>query len=163
MYFIGDRGVDMIKSYEGLRLTAYFPTPDDVLTIGYGHTKTAKPGMTITMHEADLLLLDDIHWVEAVVNTYVKVTLNQNQYDALCSFVYNIGGTQFKKSTLLRKLNEMDYVGASYQFKRWNKQNGKVLKGLSRRRKVESELFDRVDKVPFREALMSLFRRKGTK
>lgn len=135
------KNVDMIKESEGLRLDAYMPTPNDVWTIGYGHTKTAKPGMKITVKGAEALLLHDLAWVEDVVNDFVEVPLTQNQYDALCSFVYNVGGSAFRKSTLLRKLNTGDYQGAADQLPRWNKQKGKVLRGLTRRRAEERTLF----------------------
>jgi lysozyme len=135
------KNVEMIKESEGLRMKAYLPTPNDVWTIGYGHTKTAKPGMTITTKEATRLLYQDLAWVEDVVNDAVKVPLTQNQYDALCSFVYNVGGGAFRKSTLLRLLNKGDYKGAADQFLRWNKQKGKVLRGLTRRRGEERSLF----------------------
>lgn len=138
---IGQAGLDLIKEFEGLRLTAYLPTADDVWTIGYGHTKTAKPGMVITEKKAEELLRGDIRWVEEALAKHVKVPLNQNQYDALASFVYNLGETNFAKSTLLRKLNGNDFVGAADQFLRWNKQGRKVLAGLTRRRTRERELF----------------------
>lgn len=135
------KNVDMIKKSEGLRLEAYLPTPNDVWTIGYGHTKTAKPGMKITTKGAEALLVHDLAWVEDVVNDFVEVPITQNQYDALCSFVYNLGGTNFGKSTLLRKLNDGDYEGAADELLRWDKQKGKVLRGLTIRRKEERELF----------------------
>ena len=135
------KNVDMIKKSEGLRLEAYLPTPNDVWTIGYGHTKTAQPGMKITTKGAESLLVHDLAWVENVVNDAVKVPLSQNQYDALCSFVYNLGGTNFRSSTLLRVLNKGDYKGAADQLLRWDKQKGKTLRGLTIRRKEERELF----------------------
>jgi len=135
------KNVEMIKVSEGLRLEAYLPTPNDVWTIGYGHTKTAKPGMKITNKGAEALLLHDLEWVEDVIELHVEVALTQNQYDALCSFIYNLGGTNFASSTLLRKLNKGDYQGAADQLPRWNKQKGKVLRGLTIRRKEERDLF----------------------
>ena len=137
----GVRDVELIKEAEGLRLEAYLPTPNDVWTIGYGHTKTAKPGMKITHAGAEALLLHDLAWVETAIDTYVQVPLNQNQYDALASFIYNVGATAFRKSTLLRLLNAGDYDGAADQFPRWNKQKGKVLNGLTNRRQKEKTLF----------------------
>ena len=137
----GIRDVELIKESEGLRLEAYLPTPNDVYTIGYGHTKTAEKGMVITLAGAEALLLHDLAWVETAIDTYVQVPLNQNQYDALASFIYNIGGTAFRKSTLLKLLNASDYDGAANQFPRWNKQKGKVLNGLTTRRQKEKTLF----------------------
>lgn len=133
--------IEMIKRHEGLRLEAYLPTPNDVWTIGYGHTKTAKPGMKITQVKAEELLRGDISWVEAAIEKNVKVPLTQNQYDALASLIYNIGAGAFARSTLLKKLNVKDYQGAADQFLRWDKQKGKTLRGLTRRRQEERELF----------------------
>lgn len=133
--------IDHIKRWEALRLEAYLPTPNDVWTIGYGHTHTAKRGMRITEEYAEQLLRRDIRWVEDTLNTYVKVPLTQKQYDALASFVFNVGSSAFRNSTLLRKLNSGDYRGAAQEFPRWNKQKGKVLRGLTRRRKDEQAIF----------------------
>ena len=138
---ISTTGLDLIKSFEGLRLEAYLPTPNDVLTIGYGHTKTVKIGMVITEAQATSLLQQDLEWVEHAVNKPVTIPITQNQYDALCSFTYNLGGPNFRSSTLLKKLNAGDYEGASLELLRWDKQAGKVLKGLTRRRQAELELF----------------------
>ena len=138
---IGKQGLDLIKSFEGLELKAYMPTPIDVPTIGYGHTKTVKMGQTITEAQAEALLKQDLGWVEAVVNKSVTVPLTQNQYDALCSFVYNLGGTNFKRSTLLKKLNNKAYSEAADELLRWDKQGSKVLRGLTRRREAEKALF----------------------
>lgn len=135
------KNVNVIKKHEGLRLEAYLPTPNDVWTIGYGHTHTTKQGMKITEAQAEKFLYLDIAWAEEAVNTLVKVRLTQNQFDALVSFVFNVGAGAFSKSTLLRLLNAGDYEGAANQFLRWNKQKGKVLNGLTRRRQEEMELF----------------------
>lgn len=137
----------IIKAHEGLRLEAYLPTPNDRWTIGYGHTATAKKGMKITPKQAEELLEQDIVWVEKVIADKVKVPLNQNQYDALGSLIYNIGATAFAKSTVLRKLNLGDYQGAADAFLMWNKQKNQstgkmqVLKGLTHRREKERALF----------------------
>lgn len=132
---------ELIKEWEQLRLKAYLPTPNDRWTIGWGHTSTARPGMVITEEEAQDLFRRDVSWAEAEVNNYVKVALTQNQFDALVSFVFNVGAGAWRKSTMLRKLNAGDYDGAAQEFPRWNKQKGKVLKGLVRRRQHEMELF----------------------
>lgn len=137
--------IDSIKMWEGLRLEAYLPTPHDVWTIGYGHTSTAYRGMVIDEAEAERLLRQDLSWVRAAIARLVNVPLTQKQYDALASWVLNLGESNFASSTLLKKLNASDYVGASKEFLKWNKQrqNGKlvVLRGLTRRREYESELF----------------------
>jgi len=138
---IGKLGLALIKSFEKLRLKAYLPTPNDVPTIGWGHTSTARMGQAISKRRAEALLLLDLRWVEAVLMRSVRVPLNQNQYDALCSFVFNIGGTNFRSSTLLKKLNSGDYLGAANELPRWNKQKRKVLRGLTRRRSEERALF----------------------
>lgn len=138
---ISPRGLDMIKKHEALRLHAYLPTKNDVPTIGYGHTKGVFLGMVITEKQATQFLAEDCEWVEKVLSDYVKVPLNQNQYDALASFIFNLGGTNFKNSTLLRKLNSGDYRGAADELPRWNKQKGVVLNGLTKRRAEERALF----------------------
>lgn len=132
--------ISLITKWEGLRLKAYQDT-GGVWTIGWGHTKTAKPGMVITEEQAIKLKKQDISWVEDVLNTTVEVPLKQHEYDALASFVFNIGGTQFRKSTLLKKLNDGDRLGAANEFKRWVYDNGKYIKGLENRRKDEELYF----------------------
>jgi lysozyme len=131
---------EIIKQFEGLRLEAY-KCPADVWTIGYGHTNKVKPGDAITEGEADILLALDVQEAERAVSSYVDVDINQNQFDALVSFVYNLGAGNFKSSTLLKKLNQGDYLGAANEFQRWNKAGGKVLRGLVRRREAEANLF----------------------
>ena len=138
---ISNAGLGLIKKFEGLRLKAYMPTPNDRPTIGYGHTKTTHMDMKITRATATELLKDDISWVEIAVKANVKVPLTQPQYDALCSFVYNLGATNFKRSTLLKKLNKGDYNGAGIELLRWDKQGSKILLGLTRRREAELALF----------------------
>lgn len=135
------KDIDSIKSWEELVLVAYLPTLNDRWTIGWGHTKTAHPGMVITEKQAEALLRSDLAWARKAVADLVDVPLSQEQYDALVSFVFNIGRTQFSKSTLLKKLNAADYEGAARQFPRWNKQKGRVLRGLTRRREYEMTKF----------------------
>jgi lysozyme len=136
------KNIDAIKDHEALRLTAYLPTRNDVWTIGYGHTKGVKEGMVITKDQAEKFLREDIAWVEDVIDSTVTVPLTQNQRDALGSLIFNIGGTQFRSSTVLRKLNDKDYNGAADAFLMWCKQRGVVLKGLVRRREQERKLFN---------------------
>lgn len=135
-----NNGINLIKQFEGCILSAY-KCPAGVWTIGYGHTKDVKLGMKITSSQATELLKDDLKTYESYVNKYVKVKLNQNQFDALVSFTFNCGGGALKSSTLLKKLNKGDYTGAANELLRWNKANGKVLAGLTRRRKAEKALF----------------------
>ena len=139
------RGIELIKEFEGCRLTAY-KCPAGVLTIGYGHTgtvdgKAVASGMTITAAKATELLRADLAKFEAAVNSYVTAPITQNMFDALVSFTYNCGAGALKSSTLLKKLNARDYDGAAAEFPKWNKVGGKVLNGLVRRRAREQQLF----------------------
>ena len=133
-------GIDLIKHFEGCELKAY-KCPAGVWTIGYGHIKGVQEGDVITEQQADEMLVEELHEYENYVNTLVNVPLNQNQYDALVSWVYNLGGGNLKSSTLLKVLNSGDYAGVPAQIMRWNKAGGKVLEGLTRRRQDEAELF----------------------
>lgn len=135
------KGLDLIKSFEGLRLSAY-KCPADVWTIGYGTTAGVKPGQTITKERAEELLREDLKRFEGYVDRLVKVPLTQGQYDALVSFVYNLGPDALEKSTLLDQLNLGDYDSAAEQFGRWVKAGGKTLAGLVRRRAAERALFE---------------------
>ena len=135
------KGLDLIKSFEGLRLSAY-RCPADIPTIGYGTTAGVKMGQTITKERAEELLCEDVKRFETQVLRLVKVPLTQGQFDALTSFVYNLGAGNLSNSTLLRLLNAGDYAGAAAQFERWNKAGGKVLAGLVRRRAAERALFE---------------------
>ena len=135
------RGLDLIKKWEGLRLEAYL-CPAGVWTIGYGHIKGVKEGDKINQPQANTLLADDVANVaESAVNAYVNVPLNQEQFDALASFTFNLGGGNLKSSTLLKKLNDGDYLGAANEFKRWVKAGGKTLNGLVDRREAEAQMF----------------------
>ncbi len=141
---ISHMGIQSLKELEGFRAKAYKDT-GGVWTIGYGTIKwLGKPveaGQTITDKEAVLALQADLAWAQTAVNQLVRVPLKQHMFDALVSFVYNIGETAFSKSTMLRLLNEGEYDQAAEQFKRWNQDNGKVIPGLVSRRKVEESLF----------------------
>lgn len=136
---------DLITKWEALRLRAYLPTPHDVPTIGWGHTRGVKMGDEISMAKAKEFLQEDLSWVRDTVRDLVKVPLTAKQRDALYSLIFNIGRTNFANSTVLRRLNARDYTGAAAAFAMWNKQrqNGKlvVLKGLTRRRAEETAYF----------------------
>jgi lysozyme len=137
------RGIDLIKSSEGLRLTAY-PDPatgGEPWTIGYGTTRGVKPGMKITATQAEEYLKTDVGRFEPELAALVKVPLSQNQWDALMSFVYNLGSANLASSTLLKLLNAGDYARAADQFPRWNKAAGKEMPGLTKRRAAEQALF----------------------
>ncbi|MCP1292527.1 lysozyme [Chromobacterium sp. S0633] len=138
---ISANGVKLIQQFEGLRLKAYQDAVG-VWTIGYGHTgPDVTPGLVISQAQADALLARDLNRFETGVSRLVQVPLNQNQFDALLSFSYNLGLGSLQNSTLLRLLNQRDYAGAAAQFPRWNKAGGKVLPGLTRRRAAEQALF----------------------
>lgn len=164
------RGVDLIQQSEGVQLVAY-PDPASSLfkecvkrgispynngflklkgyqkfdplpwTIGYGHTGNVSVFSKITLAEAESLLCTDLMKFENGVDDLVKVELNQNQFDALVCFAYNVGLGNLGKSTLLKKLNASDYIGASNEFIKWNKSKGVVLAGLTKRRQEEKNLF----------------------
>lgn len=132
----------LIKQWEGLRLDAYEDV-GGVLTIGYGHTATAKEGMRITKGQASALLRRDLASAEEAVDRLVKVDLTPNQFGALVSFVFNVGAEAFRKSTLLRKLNAGDYASVPSELARWNKVKGKTVAGLANRRAAEAGLWSR--------------------
>ena len=142
---LGSKGDALIKDFESLKLTGYLPTPNDVPTIGWGSTNIfgRKPiiGETITIEQAQVQFDLEIAEKANAVNDAVKVPLTQNQFDALVSFAYNVGIGALRSSTLLKLLNQSKYAEAADQFLRWDKQAGKVLKGLTRRRIAERELF----------------------
>ena len=141
--FISNKGLNLIKHFESLQLKAY-KCSANVWTIGYGHTKNVKEGDRISQDQANCFLMQDLYSVERAIVRLVKVKLNQNQFDALCSLIFNIGISAFNKSTLLAKLNTGDYVGAAEQFRRWNKVNNVVMAGLVRRRQAEEDLFNAI-------------------
>lgn len=129
----------LIKNFEKCALRAYLDQ-GGVWTIGWGHTP-ATEGQTCTQTEADAWFLIDVAWAVGIVNALVRVPLTQNQFDALVSFVFNVGAGNFRSSTLRRLLNEMDYDGAANQFPLWNHVDGQVSDGLTDRRKAEQKLF----------------------
>ena len=138
----GAEGLSLIKSFEGLRLEAYI-CPASVWTIGYGHTHDVHEGDRITEKEAENLLKFDLRTSENCVNTLDNIDLiNQNQFDALVSFTFNVGCQAFNDSTLKKRVvnNPID-PDISKQFQRWVYAGGKRLKGLERRRKAEAELY----------------------
>lgn len=137
---INEQGLRLLKNFEGLRLRAYLD-PVGVWTIGYGTTSGVRPGMTITVQQAEELLKRDLIRFENIVDRYVKVPLNSNQFSALVSFVYNVGAGAFSGSTLLRLLNQNNYRGAADQLLRWVNAGGRSLPGLVRRRRAERALF----------------------
>ena len=139
---ISTEGLALIQKFEGLRLDAYYDVVG-VLTIGYGHTGSdVTPDLKITKEKALEFLKWDCESAEQCVNSFVNTKLNQNEFDALVSFIYNLGPTAFVNSTLLKLLNEgtsRSVVAA--EFTRWVRADGKVLQGLVSRRNAEKDLF----------------------
>ena len=134
------KGIALIKEFEGLRLKAY-KCPGGVWTIGYGHTAGVKPGMVISEAQAEEYLMADLIASEKYLND-LRLAINQNQFDALISFIYNVGTGNFSRSTLLRKVraNPQDNPIMD-EFLRWVYSKGRVLPGLQRRRLAEMKLY----------------------
>jgi len=135
-----NKGIDLIKRFEGLKFEAYRDSVG-IPTIGYGHTHNVKMGDVITGEQADKYLREDLLVAELTINTNVRVNLTQNQFDALASFVFNLGSGNFVKSTLLKKLNAGDFAGAADEFGKWVNAGSKKLAGLVKRRTAEREVF----------------------
>lgn len=138
-----ENGLNIIKTYEGFSAKAYF-CPAGKLTIGYGHVIIADekfPPAGITEKAAENILKQDVMLAEKVINDLVVIELLQNQFDAVVSFVYNIGRKAFEKSKLLRFLNENKPELAAGEFSKWIFAGGTVQNGLVKRRKAEKCLF----------------------
>lgn len=136
-----ENGKKLLKELEGLRLTSYKCT-GGTWTIGYGHTGAdVTGGLVITRARAEELFNSDLTRFEKCVNSVVKVDLNQNQYDALICFVFNIGCAAFEDSTMLKHINNKEFDKAAWWFPRWNISGGKPCEGQARRRAKEKELF----------------------
>lgn len=132
------RGIDLIKKFEGLRLTAY-KCPAGVYTIGYGHTRGVKRGMKITEEEASAYLAADLRNSEKAVERYDSIYhWNQNEYDALVSFTFNCGATNLRSLLRNGRRNRSQIADTLPLYR---KSGGKVLKGLVRRRAAEKALF----------------------
>jgi len=130
----------LIREFENCKLQAY-RCPAGIPTIGVGHTRGVKMGDTCTVQQADVWLTEDLEDAEAAVSTLVKAPLEQEQFDALVSFAFNLGQPALAESTLLILLNKRSYKAAAEQFDRWVHSNGKKLAGLVRRRAAEKALF----------------------
>ena len=137
-------GINLIKSFESLQLTAYV-CPAGILTIGYGHTgPDVVSGQRYSEQQAEAMLKKDLAWAEEAVTRNVKIQLNQSQFDALVSFTYNVGAGALEESTLLKRLNDKEdpYLVVKQELPKWCKgDHGSVLQGLVRRRNAEVELF----------------------
>lgn len=133
------KGIDLIKRFEGFRSYAYV-CPAGVLTIGYGHTKNVRLGDFCSEMQAEQYLSEDLEMAENELNKMQG--LNQNQFDALASFIFNIGVRNFQKSTLRTEiLKGSNEAAIRSEFGRWVYAGGKVSKGLQVRRKAEADLF----------------------
>lgn len=141
---ISDGGLNKLKKFEGLELCPYLDSAGK-FTIGYGHLiKPHEKNLLkrcISESEAERLLINDVGTAEKYVNEYVSVPLTQNEFDALVSFVYNIGGGAFKSSTMLKKLNSGNKIMAANEFERWIYAGGTKNKGLLARRMAEKKIF----------------------
>jgi len=135
-----NEGISLIKKFEGCKLDAY-QCSAKVWTIGFGTTKGVKEGDHCTMREAEDWLADDLYEFEKYIHKYVNTPLDQNQFDSLVAWTYNLGPTNLRESTLLVRINDLDFDDVPYQMKRWNRAGGKVLDGLVRRREAESLLW----------------------
>jgi lysozyme len=140
---LSQRGIDLIKQFEGYSSKAY---PDPATggapwTIGYGTIKGIKPGMIITAEQAEKMLRDDVAKFESGVSSLITAPTTQGQFDAMVSLAYNIGLGNFGKSTLLKKHNARCYTCAADQFRVWNRANGKVMNGLTKRRAAERQVY----------------------
>ena len=138
---ISSNGIALIKSFESCRLLAY-PDSIGVPTIGWGHTFNVKLHTTCTQSQADEWLLEDLATAEDCVNRKVGPHISQNQFDALVSFVFNVGCAAFISSTLLRLINSGSLQLAALEFPKWDRAGTQVLPGLLRRREAEQSLFN---------------------
>ncbi len=132
--------IQLVKYFEGFEDTAYL-CPANVWTIGYGRTRNVKEGDKVTEVQAERDLLEELEEFKHQVLDSVKVELKQNELDALTSWTYNLGVGNLKSSTLLKKLNAGNKDEVPAEIVRWNKANGKVLAGLTKRREAEAELW----------------------
>ena len=133
-------GIALIKKFEGLELD-WYQCSANVWTLGYGHTQGVAEGDSCSEEEAEIILVNDLKEFETYVNALVDVELDQNQFDALVAWTFNLGPTNLRTSTLLKKLNAGEYNDVPSEIKRWNRAGGQVLDGLIRRREAEALLF----------------------
>lgn len=141
---VSPAALELIKSYEGLRRTAA-QAPDGRWTVGYGHTRSAREGATVSAADAEALLLYDVRTVAAAVNGWTFAPLTQNQFDALVAFAFNVGLPAFRTSNVLRRVNEGSHLQAASALDGWRRAEfegeAQVIDGLVRRRAAEKALF----------------------
>ena len=136
-----ENGINLIKGFEGFSSDPYQDVAG-VWTNGYGHTHgVTQDTLPVSDEEATINLQDDLFLAEDGVSTYVAVPLNDNQFDALVSFTFNLGSGALEHSTLLKKLNAGNYAGAADEFGKWVYAGGHIVNGLIARRAKERELF----------------------
>ena len=146
MRHINERGIEMVKSFEGISFKPYL-CPANVWTVGYGATVSRTGGPIdldmepISETEAEALLIRDLESSEGWVRRLIKTALTENQYSALTSFTFNVGAGALQRSTLRMKLNRSEYQGAADEFPKWRIAGGRILAGLVRRRAAEQALF----------------------
>ena len=138
---ISEEGLALIKKFEGCELEAY-QCAAGIWTIAYGRIKEVKEGNTCTQEQAEAWLDEELHEYESYINDMVEVSLLQNQFDALVSWVFNLGPSNLKASTMLKVLNNKEFEEVPSQIKRWNKAGGVILGGLVKRREAEANLFE---------------------
>jgi len=144
---LSQKGLDLIKSFEGLSLVPYV-CAGGINTIGYGNTyytngkRVLLSDQAITKQEAEELLKLSVSTYEKAVDSFCRDDISQSQFDALCSFAYNVGTGNLQKSTLIKKVNANPSDPAiKLEFLKWNKAGGRALTGLTRRRQAESDLY----------------------
>ncbi|WP_420239220.1 lysozyme [Telmatobacter bradus] len=133
-------GLHLTEQFEGCKLKAYLDS-NNVPTIGYGHTRGVRLGMTCTQAQAEAWLAQDITWAESEVNRLVHVQLTRHEFDALVDFTFNCGCGSFDHSQLLALINRGDLQAAALEFEKWDKCSGQVVAGLLRRRVAERSEF----------------------
>lgn len=133
-------GLAFIAKHEGVRTAAYLD-PVGIPTICAGSTRNVFIGQRASLSECEARLLEDTSYAGAAIKRCTHVKLSQEQYDALVSFAFNVGGGAYCRSTLLKKLNQGDCHGAANEFPRWNRAGGRVLPGLTQRRHEEQQMF----------------------
>jgi lysozyme len=137
-------GLELTESFEGCKLVAYAdPLAKGKPTVGYGHTgPDVVVGETWTQEQCEEALASDISWAANVVNTLVKISITQSEFDALSDFIFNVGSGNFASSTMLKLLNDNEIAAAAAQFDLWDHASGKVVAGVLRRREAETNEFN---------------------
>lgn len=137
---ISQKGIDLIKEFEGCKLLAYL-CPAGVWTIGVGHTNGVKKGMSITQTQAEQFLKEDVATAERILNT-MHINFTQGQFDALCSWIFNLGGGNFVSSTMCKYIQAgRKDIEITDQMVKWVNAGGKPLLGLKKRRCKEANMF----------------------